>query len=152
VLERRAEDLLRIMNYRLLEERSRLQGLTMSPVFVETLQRANARLDAISAQLSPLRLASKVGDRKMTLGVLGQRSSSAITSSVEGKLKSLKISMAKLDALSPLAVLGRGFAIAENASGEILRDAALVTEQELIKIRLAKGTLRTRVELVDPTA
>ncbi|MEO6333391.1 MAG: exodeoxyribonuclease VII large subunit [Pyrinomonadaceae bacterium] len=152
VLERRAEDLVRIMNYRLLEERSRLQGLTMSPAFVETLQRANAKLEAISAQLSPLRLASKVGDGKMTLGVLSQRSRSAVTSAVEGKLKTLKISMAKLDALSPLAVLGRGFAIAENAAGEILRDAAVVAEHELIKIRLGKGSLRTRVEQVDPSA
>jgi exodeoxyribonuclease VII large subunit len=137
------------MNYRLLEARSRVQSLSMSPVFVETLQRANARLDAISAQLSPVRLASKVGDAKAALGMLGQRASTAARGMIDAKSESLKISMAKLDALSPLAVLGRGFAIAENEKGEILRDSAQVSVDESVKIRLEKGSLKARVEEID---
>ncbi len=144
-LDRRADDLMRIMSYCLLEARARVQSLSMSPVFIETLQRANARLDAISAQLSPMRLASKLGDRNALVGMLGQRASSAERSLLDSKLESLNISMAKLDALSPLAVLGRGFAIIENEKGEILRDAARVAVDELVKIRLEKGSLRAKV-------
>ncbi|HUR98278.1 MAG TPA: exodeoxyribonuclease VII large subunit, partial [Pyrinomonadaceae bacterium] len=109
-------------------------------------QRANARLDAISAQLSPMRLASKVGNGRTAVEVLSQRSGSAVASAIDRKLKSLKICMAKLDALSPLAVLGRGFAIVENEAGEILRDAEQVAVDESINIRLAKGSLKARVE------
>ena len=144
-LDKRAEDLVRIMNYRLLEAQSRVQRLAMSPVFIETLRQANTRLDAISAQLSPLRLASKVRGARTELGVLSQRAGAAASNVVGAKLKSLNICMAKLDALSPLAVLKRGFAIAENEAGNILYDAAQVSVDELVKIRLAKGSLKAKV-------
>lgn len=148
-LDRRTEDLARIMSYRLLEARSHVQSLSMSTVFAETLRKANSRLDRIASQLSPMRLASKVGDGKAGLGLLSQRAGSAVAGALDSKLKSLNICMAKLDALSPLAVLGRGFAIAENEKGEILRDAAEVAVEDLVKIRLAKGSLKARVEEVN---
>jgi exodeoxyribonuclease VII large subunit len=93
-----------------------------------------------------MRLASKVGDGKTRLGVLGHRVDSAVENVLGGKLKSLNICMAKLDALSPLKVLGRGFAIAENEAGEILRDAAQVAVDDLVRIRLAEGSFKARVE------
>jgi exodeoxyribonuclease VII large subunit len=148
-LDRRADDLLRIMNYRLLEARSRVQSLSLSPVFLETLRRGEARLDAIASQLSPVRLASKVGDGKTRLAVFSQRADSAARNLVDGKLRSLKICGAKLDALSPLKVLNRGFAIAESETGEILRDASRVKVDDRLKVKLAKGSLRAKVEDVD---
>ena len=148
-LDRRADDLLRMMSYRLLEARSRVQALSMSPVFVETLQRANARLEAISTQLSPMRLASNVGSRRTVVELLSQRADASVKGLVDSRSKSLNISMAKLDALSPLAVLGRGFAIVENEKGEILRDPARVEADDLLKIRLEKGSLKARVEEIE---
>lgn len=148
-LDRRADDLFRIMSYRLLEARSRVQSLSLSPVFIETLQRANARLEAISAQLSALHPASKVSDGKSVLGILNQRVNAAQLRFLESRSRSLNIAMAKLDALSPLAVLGRGFAIVENGKGEILRDSAQALVDDLVKIRLEKGSLKARVEEVD---
>ena len=53
--------------------------------------------------------------------------------------------MASLDALSPLAVLSRGFSIAENAKGEILRDAKKIKPNDEVKILLANGKLKTKV-------
>ena len=148
-LDKRAEDLVRIMNYRLLRAGSRLQSLTMSPAMVEALSRANAKLDRIAAQLSPVLMASNVGDAKTTLGLLSQRVNSAARGAVDGKVEALNLAMAKLDALSPLNVLNRGFAIAENEAGDVLRDAANVAVDDLVKIRLAVGSLKARVEKVD---
>ena len=149
-LDRRAADLHRIMNLRLLTARSRVQQLSMSPVFVETLRRANARLDAIASQLSPLRMASKLGSSRTSLGLLSQRADAAARGLIGQKQKALNLGMAKLNALSPLAVLERGFSIAENEKGEILRDVAQVTVDETIKVKLAKGSLRARVDKIDP--
>ena len=53
--------------------------------------------------------------------------------------------MATLDALSPLAVLNRGFSITQNASGEIVRDAAKTKTGDKLKIRLANGKLNAEV-------
>ena len=148
-LERRSEDLARIMNLRLLHERSQVQQLSMSPVFVETLRRANARLDVIAAQLSPLRLASKVGDSKSTVGLLSQRAGSAARNLLGAKLKSLNIGMAKLNALSPLDVLERGFAIVQDESDRIIRDSSQVEPGDSLNVKLAKGSLKTKVSAVD---
>jgi len=143
--DRRTSDLVRIMNLRLLETRSRVRDVSMSPVFLETMKRAKNRLDIISAQLSPHRIASKLGDGKTKLGVLVQRVNSAAVSAVEGKGEAFNISAAKLDALSPLKVLNRGFAIVQNEAGEIVSDSIRVEVDEPLKIRLANGTLRTKV-------
>jgi exodeoxyribonuclease VII large subunit len=53
--------------------------------------------------------------------------------------------MASLDALSPLAVLKRGFSITENEAGEIIRDAAQTKRGDRLNIRLANGKLRAEV-------
>ena len=53
----------------------------------------------------------------------------------------------RLEGLSPLAVLGRGYAVAWNAARtHILRDAATVAVGDAIRVTLARGELGCRVE------
>ena len=47
---------------------------------------------------------------------------------------------------SPLAVLQRGYAIAQDKEGRLLREAASVTIGDPVRLRLAKGRLDCRVE------
>jgi exodeoxyribonuclease VII large subunit len=63
----------------------------------------------------------------------------------------LGLAAASLDALSPLGVLQRGYAIAQDASGRLLRDAASVAQGDTVSVRLAKGKLNTRVEAIETT-
>jgi exodeoxyribonuclease VII large subunit len=56
---------------------------------------------------------------------------------------------ARLQALSPLATLARGYAIVR-AGGEALRDSAAVTPGDHVDIELATGGLGARVEEVRP--
>jgi exodeoxyribonuclease VII large subunit len=63
----------------------------------------------------------------------------------------LALAAASLDALSPLAVLQRGYAIAQDASGKPLRDAATVNAGDRVTVRLSKGRLHTSVETVEET-
>jgi exodeoxyribonuclease VII large subunit len=53
---------------------------------------------------------------------------------------------ARLDSLSPLAVLARGYSVTTRASGEIVRDANQVEPGETIQTRLSKGEVTSRVE------
>lgn len=55
----------------------------------------------------------------------------------------------RLDAMSPLAVLGRGYALA-TADGHVLTDAAQVAAGDAIVVGLARGRLGCRVETTDP--
>jgi exodeoxyribonuclease VII large subunit len=51
-----------------------------------------------------------------------------------------------LSALSPLAILERGYALVFDASGDLLKDAAKVKAGDAISARLAKGTLSATVK------
>jgi exodeoxyribonuclease VII large subunit len=73
----------------------------------------------------------------------------AIQKQMEGGEKRLGLAAAALDALSPLAVLQRGYAIAQHQDGRLLRDAEDAAVGDLLKVRLAKGALSARVEEVE---
>ncbi|HEX9960466.1 MAG TPA: exodeoxyribonuclease VII large subunit, partial [Pyrinomonadaceae bacterium] len=169
-IRQRAEDLLQIINYKLLHLRSDWQELAMSPVFVEfpqkvrdwryelddagdrlqdafgqKLKRGEKRLEALTNRLSPVRLAKSVAKSQTRLALLKQRQASAAKTVLDNAGERLNVTMAALDALSPLAVLKRGFSIVETEAGEILRDAEQVKIKDKLKIRLANGKLEAEV-------
>jgi exodeoxyribonuclease VII large subunit len=61
----------------------------------------------------------------------------------------------RLDVLSPLAVLSRGYALVYASNGTLLRSAAETSEGRMISARLAQGTVDARVtqtRMNEPTA
>ena len=54
-----------------------------------------------------------------------------------------------LDALSPLRVLDRGYAVALGAGGEVLRRTAQFTPGLPFRLRLADGEVAVRAEATD---
>jgi exodeoxyribonuclease VII large subunit len=130
-LEYMGRQLVRLTRFQVVNLRSRVQEQALSHAFDEVKSRlANARkrLDAAT---------------------------NACDTSIEAQLQEgrdrLALAAASLDALSPLGVLQRGYAIAQDASGKLLRDAASVTKGDSVSVRLAKGKLYTRVEAADNT-
>jgi exodeoxyribonuclease VII large subunit len=164
-------DLVRLTRYRILDLRTRVQDAAMSPAFddvqarlrtatqrtdeashrLETLaarmlQLARRRADEIIARLSPDRMGSRVAEAREKFGVLCAERNAAMESRLETARRRLAVMAASLDALSPLAVLQRGFALAQDEQGRLLRDAAQVLAGDLVQLRLAKGQLLCRVE------
>jgi exodeoxyribonuclease VII large subunit len=86
-----------------------------------------------------------LNEKKTRLALLRQKQITAIGDVIDAKNSELKIGMASLDALSPLSVLSRGFSIVQTESGEILRDANKINENENVNIRLARGKIKARV-------
>lgn len=166
----RAQDLFQLIDYKILQSKTDLQELALSPVFTEfpqvirdwnyevedyqerlgdalteKLKIQNEKLENISNRLSPVKLASKLNEKKTRLAVLIERNQNAIQNAIDAKDEKLKIGMASLNALSPLAVLNRGFSIAESEAGEILRDTEKIKPGDEVKILLSRGKLKTRV-------
>ncbi|WP_323951850.1 exodeoxyribonuclease VII large subunit [Aeromonas caviae] len=56
---------------------------------------------------------------------------------------------ARLDGISPLATLGRGYAIVRTPSGKVIRRASQVNAGQTLITTLAEGVLRVRVDEVD---
>ncbi|MDQ3323598.1 MAG: hypothetical protein M3525_14370, partial [Acidobacteriota bacterium] len=156
--------------YKLLHSRSDLQEAALSPVFTEfpqkvkdwryeiedlesqmrvalteNIENKKRRLEILVNRISPLKLASKLNEKKTRLALLRQKQTSAIKDIVDSKDEKLKIKMASLDALSPLSVLKRGFSLVQTEAGEILRDAKNVKANDRVKIRLARGKLEAEV-------
>ncbi|HSH48140.1 MAG TPA: exodeoxyribonuclease VII large subunit, partial [Halomonas sp.] len=52
----------------------------------------------------------------------------------------------ELQAVSPLAVLGRGYAIVQDSAGKVIRQAQDAQPGQRVNVRLGKGRLRVRVE------
>lgn len=173
-IEALTRDLLRSTRSRLLDARLRVQEAAMSTTFdevrarlhesvvsvddaahrLETLmmrasQRARRRTDAISCRLSPARLGARVSAAKIRFNVLLAARDAAATARLDDARARLAVTAASLDALSPLAVLKRGYAIAQDERGQLLRDAREAQVGAALRLRLAAGTLRCRVEEVE---
>lgn len=57
----------------------------------------------------------------------------------------LRFHQARLEALSPLTVLGRGYSIVMNAEGRVVTDAEELATDDVLRVRLHRGSLRVSV-------
>jgi exodeoxyribonuclease VII large subunit len=97
-----------------------------------------------------VRLASGLTARTRLAGERLARSSDRLRSVVQGMLKVHRGRAdrlgAQLDALSPMRVLGRGYAVARDDTGRVLKRRADFDKAERFRLRLADGEIRARVE------
>lgn len=141
------EKLFRIIDYVVLESSAHIRDLTsrVRGSFVERYRVALDRYSQLASRLSPRTLTARVAASDSRLAALSQRQATAFEKLIKAKEEALKIGMAKLDALSPLAVLTRGFSITQFEDGRILRDSAQAKPGDKLKIRLEKGKLNAEV-------
>ena len=79
------------------------------------------------------------------LNLLAQRAYHAVLSRLMEGRSSFQSLVSRLEALSPLAVLRRGYSICQEVSGRIISDAAQVNVGDQIIVRPFKGKLRCEV-------
>ncbi|QDT00507.1 exodeoxyribonuclease VII large subunit [Adhaeretor mobilis] len=83
---------------------------------------------------------------------IASRLKQAMQQSTQNRQSQLATFAGKLEVLSPLGVLSRGYSLTQRESnGELLSSSATVKVGELLKTRLAKGTITSRVEGVETT-
>jgi exodeoxyribonuclease VII large subunit len=75
----------------------------------------------------------------------------AVGAARERRARDLASLAARLSALSPLAVLERGYAVARREpGGEVVRDAAQIAPGDALALRFSRGGARARVEETQP--
>lgn len=118
-------------------------------------QSETARLDTLRQRLKTL--ASKrvmtdqlayVQDKRMALIHVQQRLGDLADGQLARKRQSFAALAASLDAMSPLKVLGRGYAMAQNDAGQILKSCRDVTAGERVSVTLGEGGFSATVEEV----
>ncbi|EGW36684.1 exodeoxyribonuclease VII large subunit [Desulfosporosinus sp. OT] len=87
----------------------------------------------------------RIDQNRQRLDNLQIRLQEGMTRFVIDKNGILNLLAAKLDLLSPLAILGRGYSLTYDAEGLLLRSASQVELHDQIQIRLGEGNLRCEV-------
>ena len=97
-----------------------------------------------------VRLASGLTGRTRLAAARLARSADRLHAGIEGALDSRRNLTerlaAQLDALSPLRVLGRGYAVPMNDAGQVLKRQADFIKDAGFRLRVADGDVRARVE------
>lgn len=141
------ERLTAILDYKMLDASTRVREAVgkMQFGFSASVQRANARCADVCGRLTPSTLTARATTIRNSLGMLDQRRSTAMERGIKSRFERLNVRMAKLDALSPLGVLTRGYSITQTEDGNVLRDASKARVGEKLKIRLERGKLNAEV-------
>jgi exodeoxyribonuclease VII large subunit len=93
---------------------------------------------------------ARVRDRRRTLDTMSRRASLAASALIDRRRLRAQGLAGKLHALSPLATLGRGYAVITDASGHVVSSASGLRSGDDISIRLRDGTAAARVTGVEP--
>jgi exodeoxyribonuclease VII large subunit len=112
------------------------------------LGRAHQDLDRFALRLAAAHPGARVAQRRAELDALAVRAAAAMRRRLHLRRGELAHLAGKLDALSPLAVLERGYAVVLR-DGHVVRDAGETSAGESLRVRLARGVLDVRVEGVE---
>ena len=88
-------------------------------------------------------------DKRMELLHLQQRLGDLANAEIARKQKSFTALAASLDAMSPLKVLGRGYAVARNEAGQVLKSSGETHIGERIHVTLGSGGLTAVVDHIE---
>lgn len=116
----------------------------MNSAFGGTLTHEKARLEARAQLLKRLSPRNYIDDLAARCGGAGVRIDSAVRHSMEVRRGEIAALCARLDALSPLRVIARGYAVA-SSGGKVLTSPSQVEVGDTIDLRLAGGELKCEV-------
>ncbi|MDY3986239.1 exodeoxyribonuclease VII large subunit [Dysosmobacter sp.] len=120
-------------------------------------QSETARLEALREKLDSL--AQKrvmtdqlayVQDKRMELVHVQKRLGDLASGQMARKRQSFAALAASLDAMSPLKVLGRGYAMAQNEQGQIMKSYRDASPGDRVSVTLGEGGFTAKVEEVHP--
>jgi exodeoxyribonuclease VII large subunit len=162
--------LLRANRYELLRTRQRLSGLSADGIlarirntldrrmqrlddlayrsetsFNRTLRARATRLMQIDARLRRQHLSIRVANDRHRFSGLQQRLLTATSRCLQATHTRVDRSTSRLEALSPLRVLDRGYALLYTPNGQLLRSPTEAPEGTLLTAQLAQGRLRAKV-------
>lgn len=103
-----------------------------------------ARIELIKSKLMHLNPKNYIDSLRVRCDRASMAMDSAVKQSVVEKSKEFSALCAKLDAMSPLRILARGYGIASK-NGAILTDAACVDTGDKINVTLSRGSLECEV-------
>ena len=114
---------------------------------------ARSSLEAIARHRTFRRPRERIRDFQRRLDELASRADRAMRARLRLNRHRADALGARLDSLSPLAVLARGYSLTRRVSdGRVIRDAAELATGDELNTRFAQGEARSRVERTEPSS
>ena len=120
-------------------------GTRLIQAQLKQLEREEVRLENLARKRVLTDPSAFLQDRKMYLDFVQQKLAGAARMTLEGDERRFAQLAAKLDAMSPLKVLGRGYAMAQLEDGTVLRSAQQADIGDRVQVRLGEGFLSCTV-------
>lgn len=122
--------------------------LRLAQALRRRIQFERGRIDGLLRRATLARPQARVAQGRQRVDELSHRLGLAVRRRLEREQGRLARAATALEAMSPLAVLGRGYAIAFK-DGRVLKEAA-AAPGDRVQVRLRRGLIETRVEAVAP--
>ena len=151
-LQQHAVRLARALRQRALELKGRVIAASCSYVFREPrnlVRQFAQRIDVARSAMSRF-LQSAGQERRDRLDRFSLRMSHGMVLRATGLRQDIRRLSSQLKALSPVAILDRGFSITRLKSGAIVRDTAGVDVGEILQTQVARGILESKVISKEP--
>ena len=120
-------------------------SLSMAASLNRQLKSARQHLNVLSASPALRSPTSYLDQKRKNLELLRSRLTSAETRFVEQKGRQFVALTSKLDAMSPLKVLSRGYAMAQTHDGEVLKSVKQVQPGDHMKVSFSDGCVTATV-------
>ncbi|MBQ4517095.1 MAG: exodeoxyribonuclease VII large subunit [Clostridia bacterium] len=110
---------------------------------------AQKSLDNLSKHPAMTGFSGRIAEKRILTDQLMKDGQNALTRYLEKHRHALSVCAGKLNALSPLAALSRGYAYASLPDGTALRSVEQLAEGNRFQLRLADGTAQCKAETVN---
>ncbi|MFK7802259.1 MAG: exodeoxyribonuclease VII large subunit [Anaerolineae bacterium] len=104
------------------------------------------RVESLARAVELLGPVYSINTARQTLDFLEQRLAGAMRQSLNNEKQALLLASAKLEAVSPVATLARGYAILRDPNGVVRSSVDGLTAGDLVQIQLQDGTVAAEVQ------
>lgn len=113
------------------------------------IEKSQAKFETLSASRAFAKPHLIYEDKIAYVDDLGKRAERSLDSVIKFNTEKIDNIMHKLDLVSPLSVLKRGYSICRDSNDKIVKEAAAVKADDTISLKLAKGSLKAKVSGVE---
>lgn len=116
-------------------------GYSMESALEAALKARRSRHTALALRLSETDLRRSMAAHRSRLVDLSQKLQVSARSIIDRQSERISLAAGKLDSLSPLGVLARGYAIAFDSQGRVIRRADEVSTGDTVRVRVSDGDI-----------
>ena len=131
-------------------EQTRANIRKLATSFVSLIEHSNQRLKSVKESYGFRRPFDIITQRSQKMDELARQLENELKNHLEIRSNSLSLLKEKLKTLSPTSVLKRGYSIARKLPEmRIIKDVGMLKEKDRIEVRVYKGRVESKVELID---